>query len=233
MQRDNMWWLTTMHLWSWVFVGEMTYWYVHILFYILFTVKHFRARRASGDYHIALPASQWLRVVQLLQHKKLPTSPDKTGYLNNTFSCLESLAQSWWLHCSATLAATSTQHTWSSMGLLCPDPHRNTALTCGQSFSPQPLPNCLAPVWLQFFISIARKLIHLQNRQQHKVRNKPAGFSMTVPQDMHLRPLWPSLAGQARSASHIGLRCPFHTCLQEQDEQKRRTFAKQKGALKI
>lgn len=114
-----------------------------------------------------------------------PTSPDKTGYLNNTFSCLESLAQSWWLHCSATLAATSTQHTWSSMGLLCPDPHRNTALTCGQSFSPQPLPNCLAPVWLQFFISIARKLIHLQNRQQHKVRNKPAGFSMTVPQDMH------------------------------------------------
>lgn len=114
-----------------------------------------------------------------------PTSPDKTGYLNNTFSCLESLAQSWWLHCSATLAATSTQHTWSSMGLLCPDPHRNMALTCGQSFSPQPLPNCLAPVWLQFFISIARKLIHLQNRQQHKVRNKPAGFSMTVPQDMH------------------------------------------------
>lgn len=114
-----------------------------------------------------------------------PTSPDKTGYLNNTFSCLESLAQSWWLHCSATLAATSTQHTWSSMGLLCPDPHRNTALTCGQSFSPQPLPNCLAPVWLQFFISVARKLIHLQNRQQHKVRNKPAGFSMTVPQDMH------------------------------------------------
>lgn len=114
-----------------------------------------------------------------------PTSPDKTGYLNNTFFCLESLAQSWWLHCSATLAATSTQHTWSSMGLLCPDPHRNTALTCGQSFSPQPLPNCLAPVWLQFFISIARKLIHLQNRQQHKVRNKPAGFSMTVPQDMH------------------------------------------------
>ena len=114
-----------------------------------------------------------------------PTSPGKTGYLNNTFSCLESLAQSWWLHCSATLAATSTQHTWSSMGLLCPDPHRNTALTCGQSFSPQPLPNCLAPVWLQFFISIARKLIHLQNRQQHKVRNKPAGFSMTVPQDMH------------------------------------------------
>jgi len=114
-----------------------------------------------------------------------PTSPDKTGYLNNTFSCLESLAQSWWLHCSATLAATSTQHTWSSMGLLCPDPHRNTALTCGQSFSPQPLPNCLAPVWLQFFISIARKLIHPQNRQQHKVRNKPAGFSMTVPQDMH------------------------------------------------
>lgn len=185
MQRDNMWWLTTMHLWSWVFVGEMTYWYVHILFYILFTVKHFRARGASGDYHIALPASQWLRVVQLLQHKMLPTSPDKTGYLNNTFSCLESLAQSWWLHCSATLAATSTQHTWSSMGLLCPDPHRNTALTCGQSFSPQPLPNCLAPVWLQFFISIARKLIHLQNRQQHKVRNKPAGFSMTVPQDMH------------------------------------------------
>lgn len=162
-----------------------------------------------------------------------PTSPDKTGYLNNTFSCLESLAQSWWLHCSATLAATSTQHTWSSMGLLCPDPHRNTALTCGQSFSPQPLPNCLAPVWLQFFISIARKLIHLQNRQQHKVRNKPAGFSMTVPQDMHLRPLWPSLAGQARSAPHIGLRCPFHTCLQEQDEQKRRTFAKQKGALRI
>lgn len=141
-----------------------------------------------------------------------PTSPDKTGYLNNTFSCLESLAQSWWLHCSATLAATSTQHTWSSMGLLCPDPHRNTALTCGQSFSPQPLPNCLAPVWLQFFISIARKLIHLQNRQQHKVRNKPAGFSMTVPQDMHLRPLWPSLAGQARSAPHIGLRRPFHTC---------------------
>lgn len=162
-----------------------------------------------------------------------PTSPDKTGYLNNTFSCLESLAQSWWLHCSATLAATSTQHTWSSMGLLCPDPHRNMALTCGQSFSPQPLPNCLAPVWLQFFISIARKLIHLQNRQQHKVRNKPAGFSMTVPQDMHLRPLWPSLAGQARSAPHIGLRCPFHTCLQEQDEQKRRTFAKQKGALRI
>lgn len=142
----------------------------------------------------------------------LPTSPDKTGYLNNTFSCLESLAQSWWLHCSATLAATSTQHTWSSMGLLCPDPHRNMALTCGQSFSPQPLPNCLAPVWLQFFISIARKLIHLQNRQQHKVRNKPAGFSMTVPQDMHLRPLWPSLAGQARSAPHIGLRRPFHTC---------------------
>lgn len=162
-----------------------------------------------------------------------PTSPDKTGYLNNTFFCLESLAQSWWLHCSATLAATSTQHTWSSMGLLCPDPHRNMALTCGQSFSPQPLPNCLAPVWLQFFISIARKLIHLQNRQQHKVRNKPAGFSMTVPQDMHLRPLWPSLAGQARSAPHIGLRCPFHTCLQEQDEQKRRTFAKQKGALRI
>lgn len=143
----------------------------------------FLGKRASGDYHIALPASQLLRVVQLLQHKMLPTSPNKTSYLNNISSCLESLAQSWWLHCSVILAATPTQHTSYSMGLLCPDPHRNRALTCGQSFSPQPLPNCLTPVWLQFFISIARKLIHLQNRQQHKVRKKPAGFSITVLQD--------------------------------------------------
>lgn len=49
--------------------------------------------------------------------------------------------------------------------IYCHNPYCNEALTCGKSFPPQPLPNSLAPVWLQFSISTARKLIHLQNRQ--------------------------------------------------------------------
>lgn len=49
MQRGNTWWLKNMHLWSWVFLEDITYLYQ----YILFTVEHFWARGAAGDYHIA------------------------------------------------------------------------------------------------------------------------------------------------------------------------------------